>query len=147
MNGFSKVVLMGNLTRDPVVKEINRSSCVLNFAVGVNKRWKGQDGQIQERANFPSCVAWDGTARFIERYFEKGSPIVVMGELQTRTYVDKNDTTHYVTDVFVERVFFAGEKNRGRNEQRDDYSAEEYTFHAGYAGDDFGNAADVDVPF
>lgn len=111
MSSFNKVILMGNLTRDPEVKHINNSSCVLNFNIGVNEKWHDKSGNLQENADFPNCVAWGRNALFIERYFSKGSKILIEGKVRTRKYQDDAGKSVYVTYILVEHANFAGGKS------------------------------------
>lgn len=109
MSSFNRVILMGNMTRDPDLKMLQGNNCVLNFSIGINKIWYDRNRQKQQKSAFPSCVAWNSVARFISQYFRKGSPILLEGELQTRTYEDTRDRSkHYVTEILVSRAEFAG---------------------------------------
>lgn len=97
---MNKVILVGRLTADPVVKKVNKKSCC-NFTVAINC---GKD-----EANFINCTAWGVTADFLKQYFEKGNRIVIEGHLVTNTYTDSEhkDVTHYSTFVSVYKVEFA----------------------------------------
>lgn len=106
---YNKVILMGNLTRDPELKRLQGGASVLNFNVGINKVWYDRNRQKQQEASFPSCVAWNRTAEFIAQYFRKGSPIMIDGELRTRDYVDTaSGQKRYVTEVLVQSAAFCG---------------------------------------
>lgn len=107
---YNKVILMGNLTRDPELKRLQGGASVLNFSIGVNKVWYDRNRQKQQQASFPSCVAWNGTADFIARYFAKGSPILIDGELRTREYTDTAGVKKYITEVLVTSAAFCGGK-------------------------------------
>lgn len=126
MASFNRVILMGNLTRDPDVKHFQGTNCVVNFSIGVNKVWFDKQGQKHEKASFPNCVAWGATARFIERYFTKGSPIHVEGELQTRTYQDNKGETRYITEILVSSVAFCGDARRDGAPARGGAPAQSY---------------------
>ncbi|MDE5833925.1 MAG: single-stranded DNA-binding protein, partial [Ruminococcus sp.] len=108
---MNKVILMGRLTADPVLRQTQSGATSCSFRMAINRRFANK--QTGERdADFISCTAWAQTAEFINRYFKKGSMICVEGSLRSGSYQDKNhpDVTHYTTDVFVENVEFTGSK-------------------------------------
>ncbi len=108
---MNKVILMGRLTADPVLRQTQSGSVSCGFRIAVNRRFVNKQTGERE-ADFISCTAWSQTAEFINRYFKKGSMICVEGQLRSGSYQDKNhpDVTHYTTDVFVENVEFTGSK-------------------------------------
>ena len=106
---MNSVNLLGRLTDNPEVKATQSGVSVLSFRIAVDR----PTSKDKEReVDFISCVAWRSTAEFINRYFVKGSQIAITGTLRTRQYSDSrhSDVTHYVTEVYVEKAFFAGSK-------------------------------------
>ena len=103
---MNKVLLVGNLTRDPEKRSTGQGTSVTSFTIAVSRRFKNADGGYD--ADFINCVAWRSTADFVAQYFQKGSRIGVVGSLQSRSYDDKNGNRRYVTEVNVEEVEFAG---------------------------------------
>ena len=87
--GFNKVILMGNLTRDPEVRTTPNGQSVANFSLAVNRTWKGQDGQQQEAVSYIDCVAWGKPGEIIAQYLSKGRPVLVSGRLDQRSWEDK----------------------------------------------------------
>ena len=79
--GFNKVILMGNLTRDPEVRTTPNGQSVANFSIAVNRTWKGSDGSQQDSVSYIDCVAWGRTGEVIAQYMQKGRPILVSGRL------------------------------------------------------------------
>ena len=108
---MNKVILMGRLTADPVLRQTQNGSTSCGFRIAVNRRFANKQTGERE-ADFISCTAWGQTAEFVNRYFNKGSMICVEGELRTGSYQDRNhpDVTHYTTDVWVTNVEFTGSK-------------------------------------
>ncbi|MCM1335086.1 MAG: single-stranded DNA-binding protein [Bacteroides sp.] len=104
---YNKVILLGRITQDLELKTTQSGVSVLSFSVAVDRRYqtKGEE----RKADFINCVAWRNEAEFISRYWSKGRPILVEGELQTRSYIDKNNITRYVTEVIVDRASFTGD--------------------------------------
>lgn len=108
---MNKVILMGRLTADPVLRQTQSGISSCRFSIAVNRKFANK--QTGERdADFINCIAWRQTAEFINRYFKKGSMICVEGELRQNNYQDKNhpDVMHYTYDVQVDNVEFTGSK-------------------------------------
>lgn len=113
---LNRVILMGRITQNLELKQTQSGNAVLSFTVAVERNYapQGQDRQT----DFINCVAWKQKAEFINNYFAKGRMIAIEGNLQTRTYDDKNGTKHYVTEVVVDNVSFTGEpKQQSRQAQ------------------------------
>ncbi len=109
MPSFNKVILMGNLTRDPELKHLPRGTAVCELSLAVNKTWKDDSGQRQERTSFFGCSAFGSTAENLAKYFSKGKPILIEGELTQETWEDKETgKKREKTKVRVERFEFVG---------------------------------------
>lgn len=117
---YNKVILLGRVTQDLELRTTPNGVSVLSFSIAVDRRFqtKGEE----KKSDFFNCVAWRNEAEFISRYWTKGRPILVEGELQTRSYVDKNNITRYVTEVIVDRASFTGD-SRPQNSGNGAYSA------------------------
>lgn len=89
MKGFNKVVLMGNLTRDPETRTTTGGQSVTRFGLAVNRTWRGQDGQQQEAVSFIDCVAWGKPGEIIAQYMQKGRALLVSGRLDQSSWDDK----------------------------------------------------------
>lgn len=111
--GFNKVILMGNLTRDPENRTTSGGQNVTNFSLAVNRSWKSADGTQQEQVSFINCVAWGKTGEIISQYVSKGNPLLVSGRLDQRSWDDKDSGQKRSTvEVVVEDFNFIGS---GRN--------------------------------
>lgn len=102
---------MGRLTDDPEIRVTPSGASVTSFRIAIDRpRSKDSDPQ----ADFISCVAWRQQAEFIDKYFSKGKMIALTGTLRTRNYKDSiySDVTHYVTEVYVDKVFFTGDRSQ-----------------------------------
>lgn len=104
--GFNKVILMGNLTRDVEVRTTANGQNVANFSLAVTRSWKGQDGQSQDQTSFINCVAWGKVGDIIAQYVSKGSPLLVSGRLDQRSYEDKDGNKRQAVEVVVEDFNF-----------------------------------------
>ena len=110
---MNKVILMGNLTRDPEVRYSNSQSpdgglSIGRFTVAVSRRRTGADGQRE--ADFINCVAFGKQAEFAEKYLHQGSKIALTGRIQTGSYNNKDGQKVYTTEVIVEELEFAESK-------------------------------------
>lgn len=88
--GFNKVILMGNLTRDPETRNTPSGQSVTNFSLAVNRTWKGADGQQNEDVSYIDCVAWGKPGEIIAQYLGKGRAVLVSGRLDQRSWDDKD---------------------------------------------------------
>lgn len=100
---MNKVILKGNLTRDPELK-MSGETTLTKFSLAVSRKMK------KDESDFINCVAFGKTAEFIANYFNKGSQILIVGRIQTGSYDDKEGNKKYTTDVVVEEVEFCGKK-------------------------------------
>lgn len=107
MASLNKVILIGNLTADPEVKQTQSGLSVVSFTIAVNRR-VGKDAE--QKTDFINIVAWRKTAEFVGQYFKKGKPILVCGAIQTRSYTDNNGSKRYVTEVVADEVGFVESK-------------------------------------
>lgn len=107
---MNKVLLTGNVVRDPEYRSTQTGTPVCNFTVAVNRKFKDASGTYP--SDYINCVAWKNTADFVSKYFQKGSPIEVEGNLQTRNFEDSKGIKRYVTEVYVEQVGFNGRRLR-----------------------------------
>ena len=105
--GFNKVILMGNLTRDPESRTTPNGQSVTNFSLAVNRTWKGADGNQQEAVSYIDCVAWCRTGEVIAQYMQKGRPILVSGRLDQRSW-EQDGNKRSKVEVIVEDFNFVG---------------------------------------
>ena len=110
---MNKVILMGRLTRDPEVRYSNGGSTVARFSLAVDRKFKREGDE--QTADFINCVAFGKTAEFIEKYFFKGTKMVLEGRIQTGNYTNQEGQKVYTTDVVVEQVEFAESKVPNEN--------------------------------
>lgn len=127
MASFNKVILMGHLTADPELKQTTAGVSVTSFSIGVNRRFaKAEQGQ--QTSDFINIVAWRQQAEFVTRYFKKGNPILICGQLQTRTWTDNNGQKRYATEVVADEVSFVASSsgNSSQDSQPSSYVPDAY---------------------
>lgn len=112
---FNKVIMVGNLVADPELKTTPNGVSVTRFRIAVSRKFT-REGQPQ--ADFFDVVAWRQTAEFVNRFFTKGKPILVCGQLQNRVWTDTNNEKHWATEIVADEVTFVESKNgNGDNAQ------------------------------
>jgi len=107
---MNKSILVGRLTRDPEMRITPNQVPVCTFTLAVDRRFKDAAGNRQ--ADFIPIVAWRQAAEFANKYFRKGSRMVVVGSIQTRNWEDESGTRHYVTEVIAEEIEFGESKQQ-----------------------------------
>jgi len=109
MASLNKVLLMGNLTKDPELRYTPQGTAVVNLRLAVNRRFKSRTTQEnKEEVCFITVVAWDKQAETCNQYLHKGSSIFIDGRLQSRSWEDSSGQKRSVIEVRAERVQFLG---------------------------------------
>lgn len=104
---INKVMIFGNLTRDPELRALPTGNKVASFSVATNRVWKDKDGNKQESTDYHNVVVFGRQAETVSQYLKKGSSVYVEGRLQTRSWDDKKDgTKKYRTEIIADRVQF-----------------------------------------
>lgn len=98
---MNKVILSGRFTATPELKQTQNGTSVTSFTLAVNRKMD------REKVDFLDCIAWRGTAEFLTKYFAKGDPVVVEGELQKREWQTKEGQKRYATEVIVSNAEFS----------------------------------------
>lgn len=139
MAHFNKVILIGHLTADPELKQTQSGESVTSFSIGVNRKYSKNN-----ETDFINIVAWKNTAEFVTRYFRKGNPILICGQLQVRTWTDKQGQKRYTTEVIADEASFVA--NKAQEEPQDKpYLPEGYGASGNVHFEEIPN--DVDLPF
>jgi single-strand DNA-binding protein len=119
-SGVNKVILIGNLGRDPEVRYTPGGQAVANFTVATNENWTDKQGQKQERTEWHKIVVWGKLAELCGEYLSKGRQAYIEGRLQTREWTNKEGAKQYTTEVVANQVVFlsGGERGQGRGASR-----------------------------
>ena len=140
MASVNKVILIGNLGRDPELRYTKNGQAVANFSIATNERWTDKQGQQQERTEWHRIVTWGKTAELCSQYLSKGRSAYIEGALQTREYEDKEGIKRYTTEVVAQRVQFLGARGDGQG-------AGAGADHPEPASGGAGSAPPDDIPF
>ncbi len=109
--GFSKVIIVGNITRDPELRTTPSGTQVCGFSVAVNRNYKDNSGEQKENVSFFDCSAWGKSGEIIAQYAKKGSGILVSGRLEQRSWEDKEGQKRSRVEIVVEDFNFVGGAN------------------------------------
>ncbi|MBW2313395.1 MAG: single-stranded DNA-binding protein [Deltaproteobacteria bacterium] len=113
MAGVNKVILVGNLGRDPELRYTQQGTAVANFSLATSERFKKKDGTRDERTEWHRIVVWGQTAEFCSQYLSKGRTVYIEGRLQTREWENKEGQKQKTTEIVAQEVQFVGPREGG----------------------------------
>jgi single-strand DNA-binding protein len=113
MANFNKVLLVGNLTRDPELKHTPSNQAVAQIGLAVNRNFQTKDGEKREETTFVDCEAWGRTAEVMSQYLAKGRPVLVEGRLKLDQWQDKDGNNRSKLKVVIENFQFLGGRGEG----------------------------------
>lgn len=153
---LNKVQLIGNITRDPEVRQIPGGQSVATFGLATNLRWRDQSGEMQNKTEFHNIVAWRKLAEICGQYLRKGSKIYIEGRIQTRDWEGEDGVKRYRTEIVADNMIMLDRKGENlpvvSNEDRESSGIAEKASKKNDAdpvpveGDDAGVDID-DLPF
>lgn len=108
MANFNKVILVGNLTKDPELRYTPGGTAVVNLRLAVNTKFRDKTQELREEACFVTVVVWNKQAETSNQYLHKGSPVMIEGRLQSRSWEDSSGQKRSVLEVRADRVQFLG---------------------------------------
>jgi single-strand DNA-binding protein len=158
MANYNKVMLMGNLTRDPQLSYTPNQSAVVDFGLAINRKWKGQDGTMHEDTCFVDCTAFGRSAENINKYLSKGNGVFVEGRLTFDSWTAQDGTKRSKLKVTVETFQFlprggqgqgGGDDQGGGGEQGGgaDYGESSRSQSQSRSTSGSGQGGDDDIPF
>lgn len=106
----NNVQLIGNLPRNPEVREFEKGKKVANFSIGCNESYTDKEGRRVENTNWFNAVAWNGLATIAEKYMSKGDRVAITGKLVNENWIDKDGKKHYSTKVVVSDILLLNNK-------------------------------------
>ena len=119
MANYNRVLLMGNLTRDPELRYIPSGTAVVNLRLAVNRRFRDRNGEQKDEVCYITVVVWDKQAELCNQYLQKGSPVFVEGRLQSRSFEDASGNKRQAIEVRAQRVQFLGARQAAPSEPKD----------------------------
>ena len=122
MSGVNKVILIGNLGKDPEVRYLDNGVAVANLSLATSENYKNKDGEKVTQTEWHDIVLWRGLAEVAEKYLKKGSSVYIEGKLRTNKWVDKDENTRYKTEVLADKLTMLG---RSQNQEQSPESTSE----------------------
>lgn len=155
MKSVNKVILVGNLGKDPELKYTPSGTAVAKFSIATSSRYKDKSDQWQEQTEWHNVVAWARLAEIAGEYLKKGSKVYVEGRLQTRSWDDKNtNQKKYMTEIVVNDLVLlggrgeaAGDDGGGRTRSASAGSFDQRVPEPEHANASAGPITDEDIPF
>ncbi len=115
----NKVILLGNVGKDPEIKYFDNDRAVANFSMATTERgYRTANGiDVPEKTEWHNVSCWGGLAKVVEQYAKKGDPLYIEGKIRTRSYDDKNGIKRYITEISVDNLEMLGRRSSGGNQQ------------------------------
>lgn len=147
MDKINKAILIGNLTRDPEVRQTPSGIMVCNFSIAIKRNYKNQQGEYE--ADFVNVIAWKKLAELCGQYLEKGKKCSIVGRIQSSTYNDKDGKKIYKTEIVADEVEFLTPKDTNTQPQQQNSTQVNYNNQNQQNNDDFADLNDNDeiIPF
>ena len=111
MAGVNKVILIGNLGKDPEVKYLDSGVAVANFSLATTESYKNKEGERVNQTEWHNIVLWRGLAEVAEKWLKKGSSVYIEGKIKTRKWEDKDGNTRYNTEILADNMTMLGSKS------------------------------------
>ncbi|MFZ1083318.1 MAG: single-stranded DNA-binding protein [Candidatus Kryptoniota bacterium] len=113
----NKVILIGNLGKDPELRYAPNGTAVATFSLATGEQWKDQEGNPQERTSWHNIVIWSKLAEIAAEYLKKGAKVYLEGRLQYRDYEAKDGNKRYVTEIVVNELVMLGSRQDGGHKE------------------------------
>jgi len=132
MSGINKVILVGNLGKDPEVRHLEGGAVVAKFPLATSETYKTKDGQRVDQTEWHNIVMWRGLAESAEKYLHKGTLVYIEGKIRTRSWEDKEGHKRYATEIVADTMTMLGGKksedhSNGHSENKSTQSQDETT--------------------
>jgi single-strand DNA-binding protein len=144
MAGINKVILVGNLGKDPELRTLESGRKVANFSLATTESYKDKNGDKVDQTEWHNLVFWGPIAEVIEKYLKKGSQIYVEGKIRTRSYDDKEGNKKYITEILGDKLTMLGSPSKGGESSS---PASNGKTVAQPVGQSFSASDDDDLPF
>ncbi len=125
MRSINKVILIGNLTRDPEVRQTPGGQNVVTFSIATNREWITKDGRRQNSTEFHDLVAWAKLADICEKHLKKSKLVYVEGYLKTRNWTTPEGQKKFRTEIVVQDLIMLDKRQKGADDSEEDYIPEE----------------------
>ena len=114
MASVNKVIVLGNLGKDPEVRHLPNGDAVCNFSLATTESWKDKDGNKQDKTEWHNIVIFRKLAEIAGEYLKKGRPVYIEGRLQTRKWQDKEGKDRYTTEIVADQMQMLGSRDEAK---------------------------------
>jgi len=112
--GVNKVILIGNVGKDPEIRYTQNGKAVCNFSIATTESWGGKDGaEREEKTEWHNIVTWERLAEICNQYLQKGKQVYIEGRIQTRKWEDRDGNTRYTTEIVAQNMQMLGGRGDG----------------------------------
>ena len=125
MAGVNKVILVGNLGKDPEIRYLDSGVAVANFSLATTENYKNKEGERVSQTEWHNVVLWRGLAEVAEKYLKKGASVYVEGKIKTKKWEDKEGFTRYSTEILCDSMTMLGSKSASEDKVDDASSSDD----------------------
>jgi single-strand DNA-binding protein len=150
MIGVNKVILIGNLGKDPELRYTPGGQAVATFSLATTERYNDRNGQRQDRTEWHNIVAWGKLGELVNQYLKKGRSAYIEGRITTRSWDDKDGNKRYKTEIVANQVQFLGSAGQGSSDMNSGFDQSMEGFEArqsGPTGPESSSLSEDDLPF
>ena len=141
---LNKVLLIGNVGKDPEVRHLENGSMVARFSLATTERFKDKNGEFQEQTEWHNIVCWRSLAERVEKYVKKGSQLFIEGKIRTGSWEDKTGQIRYTVEIIADNIQILGKKQDSQGVSPDRNNIQDIVPPAGASAQ--GIDADADLP-
>lgn len=127
--GLNKVMIIGNLGRDPEMRYTPSGRPVTTFSVGASRSWNSSDGERHSETEWFNIVAWSNLAEICKQYLTKGQQVYIEGRLQSRRWEDKEGNKHTTIEIVASEMMMLGERRDAMHPSTDEFPDDEASSH------------------
>ncbi|MHC1690375.1 MAG: single-stranded DNA-binding protein [Bacteroidales bacterium] len=142
---LNKVLLIGNVGKDPEVRHLENGSMVARFSLATTEKFKDKNGEFQEQTEWHNVVCWRSLAERVEKYVKKGSQLFIEGKIRTGSWEDKTGQIRYTVEIIADNIQILGKKQDSQGVSPDRNNIQDIVPPAGASA--LGIDDDSDLPF
>jgi single-strand DNA-binding protein len=124
---LNKVILIGNVGKDPEIRHLDTGIAVANFPLATSETYVAKNGEKVTTTEWHNIVVWRGLAEVAEKYVTKGKQIFIEGRIRTRNYDDKDGNKRYITEIYADSMQLLGRKEDSPSGQQNSYQSQGYS--------------------
>jgi single-strand DNA-binding protein len=117
MSGVNKVILIGNVGKDPEIRHMENGTSKATFPLATTETYRDREGQRMEQTEWHNIVLWRGLAELAEKYIRKGKQLYIEGKLRTRSWEDRDGNKRYTTEIIADNITLLGGLQRREDQQ------------------------------